>query len=417
MKNYNIDYSPIHVSKSTFKGGMSQRIHRWFRLTPSYAPDLVQTMIENLNCLPSETILDPYSGACTTAIEGKLNGYNCMGFEINPFLHWVGKTSCNWDIDILEIEKYKKQILTIFSKEKDKITYANMNKYDLFLPPIHNPHRWWNQDVIKDLLFLKKLLNIYIENSDIKNFFLLAIAGIIVPDLTNVTLGKLQLHFIDRTKENIDVLSIFSNQLNTMIKDLIDVQKQENIGKANIILKDSTTAESMDIKQKINCIITSPPYPNRYSYVWNTRPHLYFFDFITSGKEASSLDKDTIGGTWGTATSTLSKGKIEPEFDFLNRAYEITEDIRKDDNLMANYVMKYFNLISRQIKTIENLPQEKIKCAYVVGNSRIKKRYIETDVILADIFNGLGFNIKQIHRFRKRNSGESLYESIIYTHK
>jgi len=84
---------------------------------------------------------------------------------------------------------------------------------------------------------------------------------------------------------------------------------------------------------------------------------------------------------------------------------------------MANYVMKYFNLISRQIKTIENLPQEKIKCAYVVGNSRIKKRYIETDVILADIFNGLGFNIKQIHRFRKRNSGESLYESIIYTHK
>lgn len=415
--NYNIDYSPIHVSKATFKAGLSSKIHRWFRLTPSYAPDLVRTMMEKLQCSTNETILDPFSGASTTAIEGKLNGYNCIGFEINPFLHWVGKTCCNWDLNISIINKYKKEILTCFEKQKDKILYSNMDAHGLYLPSIHNPHRWWNQAVIKDLLLLKKIINESIQEEPIKNFFLLAIAGVLVPDLTNVTLGKLQLHFIDRTNESIDVLSIYSKHLNLMIGDLIDIQEEENIGAASIIKTNSTIMEGIDVSNKVDCVITSPPYPNRYSYVWNTRPHLYFFDFINSGKEASSLDKETIGGTWGTATSILSKGVIEPDFDFLIKAYEVTEDIRKEDNLMANYVMKYFNLIAKQIKAMESFPKGKMKCAYVVGNSRIKKRYIETDIILSDIFNGLGFDVEQVHRFRKRNSGESLYESIVYAKK
>jgi hypothetical protein len=84
---------------------------------------------------------------------------------------------------------------------------------------------------------------------------------------------------------------------------------------------------------------------------------------------------------------------------------------------MANYVMKYFNLLAEQIKAMDSLPQKDLRCAYVVGNSRIKKRYIETDVILGDIFKGLGYKLKSIDRIRKRNSGKDLYESIVYAGK
>jgi len=414
---YDINYSPINVEKSTFKGGLSAKVHRWFRLTPSYAPDLVQTMIEKMECSPGSTILDPFSGASTTAIEGKIHGYNCIGFEINPFLHWVGKTCSNWNLDVSIILELKNKILNYVEKNKYKITTDNMASHGLLTPPIHNPDRWWNDYVIKDLLILKKAINEKIDIEEYKDFFLLAIAGVLVPDLSNVSLGKLQLHFIDRSNDKIDVMGKFISHLNIMVNDLVEIQKEKNIGKSLIINTNSTSLSGVNINDKINYVITSPPYPNRYSYVWNTRPHLYFFDFITSGKESSSLDKETIGGTWGTATSMLAKGIIEPEFDFLHKANLVVNDIRKDDNLMANYVMKYFNLIARQINVMGNLPQDNIKCAYVVGNSRIKKRYIETDLILSDIFNGLGYNIDQIHRFRKRNSGVSLYESIVYARK
>ena len=84
---------------------------------------------------------------------------------------------------------------------------------------------------------------------------------------------------------------------------------------------------------------------------------------------------------------------------------------------MANYVMKYFNLLSEQIHAMEKLPQKNLRCAYVVGNSRIKKRYIETDVLLGNIFKDLGYKLKSIDRIRKRNSGKDLFESIVYAEK
>ena len=415
--NYTFNYDPIHVKQSTFKAGLSAKVHRWFRLTPSYAPDLVQEMIQKLGCSKGDTILDPFSGASTTLIESQLEGYNCYGFEINPFLHWVGQTCCNWSVDVSKLTKYKNLVDEKFAELSKLINFNNLDNYGLEVPPIHNPHRWWNDDVITDLLILKKIINEEIQEKDIKDFFLLSIAAVLVPDLSNVTLGKLQLHFIDRSHENINVMQIFSKHFEEMKNDLVDIQEHNIKTQSKIFNTNSVTLENVKIEKDINCVITSPPYPNRYSYVWNTRPHLYFLDFITTGKEASNLDKDTIGGTWGTATSILNKGIIEPEFDFLKDVWDLVEDIRTDDNLMANYVMKYFNLLAKQIKAMETLPQKDLRCAYVVGNSRIKGRYIETDVYLAQIFEGLGYEISEIHRFRKRNSGKDLFESIVYARK
>ena len=52
--------------------------------------------------------------------------------------------------------------------------------------------------------------------------------------------------------------------------------------------------------------------------------------------------------------------------------------------------------------------------SYVVGNSRVKGEYIETDAILGSIFQGLGFTVNKIERIRKRHSGKDLHESIVY---
>lgn len=413
-----IRYNDIPVQKSTFKAGLATHVHRWFRLTPSYGPDLVREMIKELNCKKDEVILDPFSGASTTLIEAQLEGYNCYGFEINPFLYWVGKASSNWNLNVDDLIKDKEEIKRQFFDERKFIKFHNLEFNGLTIPPIHNPLRWWREDVITDLLILKRAIRQRCSSEELTDFFLLCLAGVLVPDLTNVTLGKLQLHFIDRDGDLIDVFSTFAKHLNSMIEDISKISSLDLSMKGKIFHTNSTELENVEINQPVSCVITSPPYPNRYSYVWNTRPHLYFLDFFTTPKEASSLDKDTIGGTWGTATSILAKGVIQPEFDCLkDRAWSVVEDIRQDDNLMANYVMKYFNSLAAQISKMEDLPQSNLRCAYVVGNSRIKKRYIETDVILTEIFQGLGYSINSIDRFRKRNSGKDLFESIVYATK
>lgn len=418
MPKNTICYDHIPVQKSTFKAGLAAHVHRWFRLTPSFGPDLVHEMIEKLNCQKDDVILDPFSGAGTTLIEAKLEGYDCYGFEINPFLQWVGKVSSNWDLDINQLDKERIDIVSQFNEQVKYISFETLEENNLFIPPIYNPLRWWRKDVITELLILKRAIIECCSSEESRDFYLLCLAGVLVPDLTNVTLGKLQLHFIDRDDHEINVLPTFLKHLDSMLDDLSTISSLNLNSESKIFHTNSVTLEGVCNTKPINCVITSPPYPNRYSYVWNTRPHLFFLDFFTTPKEASSLDKETIGGTWGAATSMLGKGIIEPTHECLTGdAWKVIEDIRTDDNLMANYVMKYFNLLAEQIKVMDTLPQKDLRCAYVVGNSRIKGRYIETDVILGDIFEGLGYKLNSIHRFRKRNSGKDLFESIVYAEK
>ncbi len=413
--SYKINQLHIPVNRSTFKNGQDRRVHRWFRLTPSYGPDLVHTLLNQLEIKKSEHILDPFSGASTTIIESALTGFSAFGFEINPFLHWVGKTSINWDLDLTTLLKDITKIQKRFSKEDSKITCDNLVENNLKLPKIHNPFRWWNPDILTQILILKRAIE---EESEYPDFFLLALAGVLVPDLTNVTLGRLQLHFVEKSSDSIEVLGSFLLHAELMLSDLDRIQRLPPYGKASIFHTDSTAPEVQLENTPISCVVTSPPYPNRYSYVWNTRPHLYLFDFFSNPKEAAELDKATIGGTWGSATSCLTKGVVEPEFEFFQSSIcPVVEEIRAKDNLMANYVMKYFNLIAKQVKALDSLPQKDLRCAYVVGNSRIKEVYVETDVLLADIFTSLGYDVSSIDRFRKRNSGTDLFESTVFAWK
>ena len=61
---------------------------------------------------------------------------------------------------------------------------------------------------------------------------------------------------------------------------------------------------------KASAVITSPPYPNRFSYARETRPHLFFFDFIEDAQAVGQLETDAIGGTWGRQRRYLRPGSL-----------------------------------------------------------------------------------------------------------
>jgi len=411
-----INMRPIHVSKSTFQAGLAERIHRWFRLTPSFGPDLVHEMLERMGAKRGQTILDPFSGAGTTAIEAQLEGFNCVGFEINPLLHFVGTTSLNWSIEPAEVTKSLEAVVDEFMQRRQKVERVQLEEMGYFVPPIHNVHRWWRDDVLRDLSVLVYCLD-KVENKAIRDFMRLSLAGVVVPDLTNVTLGKLQLHFIDRSKDAIDVIRSYTSHTTNMIEDLAKVREQDGLGTSQVLHQDSTDLGSLKLDKQIDHVITSPPYPNRYSYVWNTRPHLYLLRFMTDASEASAIDKKTIGGTWGTATSALQKGIVEPLNGAVERVVEpIAAAIRREDNLMANYAMHYFNKLTQHVIELDKIAANNVKVAYVLGNSWLKGVYVETDVLFADILAGLDrpYEVSEIHRFRRRNSGKDLFESIVY---
>ena len=407
----------FHVRHSTFLGGLAADVHRWFRLTPSFGPDLVGKALSDMDTRPRSVVLDPFAGAGTTLIEAKFEGHKAIGFEINPLLHFVCKTSLKWGLCTSSLREELALIGDRVSQRKAEVRGRSVQEVGYALPPIHNVFRWWREDVLLDLLILLEAIRGGSRQTD---FFELALAGVLVPDLTNVSLGRLQLHFIDRTGDTIRVWETFKAHALTMVCDMEKVAALSDVGEGEVYNVDSTNPEVGGTLPLVDRVVTSPPYPNRYSYVWNTRPHLYLLGFFNGTKEASALDLKTIGGTWGTATSVLRKGRVEPAFKVTEREVSpLAEEIRKKDNLMANYVMKYFNTLAQQIVSQDRLLKRDAQVAYVVGCSWIKDVYIETDVLLGKIFEGLdlGYKVRRIERFRQRHSGKDLHESTVYAAK
>ena len=405
---------PLQSKHATFKGGMKEPVHRWFRLTPSFGPQLVRDVFEELGVNQDATVLDPFTGAGTTLIECQLNAIKSYGFEIHPFLHWTATATLDLTIDYNLAAQHANDLAERFLY-LDRSLSGSLEKLPYPIPAIHNPFRWWRPDVLRDLLILKAAIHDLQSPDQYRRFFNLALASVLVPDLTNVTLGRLQLHFIQRD-DPIRVWETFHDQVNMMLADLKHtqdiIQRQ-----AQVIQIDSTDLSTLGNVNDVDFVITSPPYPNRYSYVWNTRPHLYFFDHFDTPRQASQLDARIIGGTWGTATSNLQKGIIHPEFEAVTQfVLPVSETIRKIDNLMANYVVKYFNGLTRQLIQMQHILSPEAALAYVVGCSRIKGVYVETDVILANIMEHLPFkcSVNEIRRLRRRHSGKDLFESVVY---
>jgi hypothetical protein len=405
-------YEPIHVNQSTFKAGLADEIHRWFRLTPSFGPDLVEDMLETMSTSSADVVLDPFCGAATTVIECQMGGIAGAGIEINPLLQFVGATSLNWSHDPSRLAAALCEIRETYLHNRTN------NRFDP--PPIYDPFRWWRRDVLQELLALRHAID-GIEQIEISQFFRLALAGVLVPDLTNVTLGRLQLHFIDRSNDTIDVWRTFELHAMRMIHDIQEVTSSGvPTRQGKVVLGDSTNETSYAGLGSFSRVITSPPYPNRYSYVWNTRPHLYLLGFFSNAKQASLLDLTTVGGTWGSATSVLMRGDVSPANEAVRDVIEPTASaIRGLDRLMANYLVKYFNLLSQQIVAMDSSLKPGARVAYVVGCSRLKGVYVETDTLLARLFEHLDlqYRVDGIHRFRKRHSGVDLFESIVYASK
>jgi hypothetical protein len=86
---------------------------------------------------------------------------------------------------------------------------------------------------------------------------------------------------------------------------------------------------------------------------------------------------------------------------------------------MANYVVHYFNRLAKHLIALGPSLSADANLAYVVGNSWIKGQYVETDLILAKIIEGVlpSFEVSCLHRFRRRHSGKQLYETIVYANR
>lgn len=412
IKRHCYDLDEIDIGDITFTGGQQETIHRWYRLTPSFSPSLVRYFLRIFNANQNSLVFDPFCGRGTTVIECKKNLIPALGFEINPLLQKVGNYSLIW-------HREKVNLFTIFINTlKEQFSYFSSFSVDetvailkTGLPNIHNVFRWWKPEIIKNLIIARELA-LSSEYADIYNFLWLAINSASL-DCANIHRNHPTITFDDEHTRSIDVFSSITSHIEAIKNDLNRLSNHHLTTNlfAKIELRNSCKALNYN-DQQITHIITSPPYPNRYSYVHQTRPQLYFMEVITKRSQATEIDLLTIGGTWGRATSNLKKELIIPENNILE-ILDYFPILREQNMLMCNYATKYFIDLNEHIKQLKKIIGGKFLGAYVVGNSRLSGVEIFTETILARLFELNGFKVKKIIVFRKRGGRKRLYETAV----
>ncbi len=161
-------------------------------------------------------------------------------------------------------------------------------------------------------------------------------------------------------------------------------------------------------------MITSPPYPNRMSYIRELRPYMYWLGFLADGRQAGELDWQAMGGTWGIATSNL--GRWSPDESVTLPCPElpaITSRIGETSPVLGRYVTKYFHDAWVHVRSLRGVVAPRATLHYIVGNSKFYDVVLPVERLYAQLFEAAGFEDAGVRVLRKRTSKKELYEFVV----
>lgn len=397
----------------TFKHNMRLGRHGWLRLTPAYSVEVVRKLLEDVS--HADRILDPFSGTGTTGLVVAERGLNATLRDINPFLVWLAK---------VKVHSYNADDLSTVRSAITQVLEAIETQDDIqpqWVPPLHNILRWWDASKLALLARLRQsIYTCFPDETPAKNLLLVGFCRMVI-ETSNAAFNHPSMSFkVQPPRETLfqkplwqnDLKQDFGARFEEIMKEILSAAETPVLGQVSVMCGDARNV-SEHVADLHDCVITSPPYPNRMSYIRELRPYMYWLGYLHQPAEAAELDWQAIGGTWGTATSRLNYWSAEgmriPYSDF----EEMLRRISDKSALLRNYVHKYF------VDTwthLNNLPKVLAKGAnvfYVVGNSKFYDVEVPTADIYAHMLAEIGFMNVKVSVLRKRNSKKELFEYVV----
>jgi len=402
----------------TFKGKLDLPIHRWYRLTPSFSPQLAMDIADHFGLSGHDRVLDPFSGVGTVPLCMKYRGIPACSIELNPYLHFVSTVKTRTYRDLSGIRRGFESFLKSARSETRLLSHlenarAYLSDHARYIPRINHIERWWSECNLAQLVALRKRIMELPPEPEFTDLLRMATLAILIP-ASNAKHNHVSLTFAEEPLPPIDVAGLLADKSEEICADIESVADKP--GAEVLVFRGNSKFASKVLPEdlRFTAVITSPPYPNRFSYARETRPHMFFFDFIESAGAVGELETEAIGGTWGRATSVLAKG-VQPANEVVAGALKpFVPNIGQAGELMASYVVKYFNDIYTHAAQIAKVCDRRARLAYVIGNSKFYGNPLPSDEILAALFKHFGFELEGIQKMRRRQSKEGLYEAVVF---
>jgi DNA modification methylase len=401
-----------------FAGNKNTPIHRWVPWIAGFSSHFVKGALNR--CLDGEgVVLDPFSGVGTTLVDAVLQGYDAIGFEINPYAVLACRTKVKaYQVAVEElhdeIARFHK-----FYQENVSSGYVPRSK-----PPqgFKTRSEFYSPQVLHKVLLVQDFIDT-VEDSRIKDLFRLAFASTMIR-YSNYSYEPSLGRRVSAGKEEIldfPVGQTILDKLLQMVEDIAWFQAQLPDREFDVkIIEDSFfKCQTYLAPESVDLIVTSPPYLNNYHYNRNTRPQLYWLGYTERPQDLKPLENSNFGKYWQTARD---KGRIDlnfslPDTDIAERLQRLRglnpEKGVYGGNGWANYAATYFNDCYRFTLGIKYVLKPGGTALVVIGNSILQGVLIPTDQYLGKIAESVDLELVGIDIPRATRVGNSIIQSDV----
>lgn len=235
-----------YLQKYNLTRSVNQYLTHWiYPYKGKYHPQMIRALLNIIGIKPGETVLDPFIGSGTTAVECEVMGINCIGVDVSPLCILISKVKTE-SVDILD----------------EILQYA-----DNIRP---------NKSCYQKEIFGEREMD-DIKNERVKNFYVIA---------------EMIAHS-DNSRRGRDFETSFYQNIQKMITSIRDFKKAKEdlgltLGKVKI---EEGDARKLNLEnESIDGIITSPPYSIALNYVENDAHSLKAL-----GYDLNKIKDDFIG--------------------------------------------------------------------------------------------------------------------------
>ncbi|MEO0325164.1 MAG: DNA methyltransferase [Myxococcota bacterium] len=390
---------PRRRAELTFRGNQHAGRHGWLRLTPAYGVRLAVDLLANAT--PDARVLDPFAGSATTLLAAAERGHEAVGVELNPFLVRFGN---------LKLGRFQRRTLAEAERRARDALARHATAAPASAPPMFRIERWWAPPVLAWLCQLRGALDLGGRPGALLEVAFLRT----MMALSGASFGHVSMSFRDAPPE---LPGAAGARFLADVAAVLEGARSPVAGRGRVLRGDARTLTSLD--GRFDRVLTSPPYPNRISYVRELRPYMYWSGHLKEAREAGELDWEAIGGTWGIATSRLKAwtpkdavpNDLAPTLEAIAAA--APTDKRANGPLLANYVARYFEDMAAHFRALRPHVAAGGRLDYVIGNASFYGVLVPAEQLLAARMETAGFEGPEARVLRKRNSKRELYEYVV----
>lgn len=262
-ENINLNYEGENNFASFFSS--QGNIHTYpAKAVPEMISDLLIKLKGTYNI---NTVLDPFVGSGTTALEAKYLGLEFYGSDLNPLAVLLSMTKTLTINNTLYTKKHLIEFIQLIINKYNEnmpVGLVNFDRIDY----------WFKSSNIRELSYIKYEIDKFLRRSkNYKRVYALILLTAFSSTIRRVSLtrnGEFKLYRMsvnDVDKYKVNALDVFKEKIENLLDMLVIANNSyQNESNCEIFLKNAKKLSYLE-NEKIDLIITSPPYGDSQSTV------------------------------------------------------------------------------------------------------------------------------------------------------